>query len=107
MLPAIPLASAFLALLGYNIYSLRKGGWIPNRLTLSESIRQLKHEMTAPGQVPHDAQAIWYAGLVVEPAQFTQQLVNLQQSLQRANAPEVRAAGAEANQKVRAKAHAM
>lgn len=63
---------------------------------LDSTMRKLKTEIVVQPPMAGEAQSVWYAGMVAEPLtdpiQFSQQLVNLQLSLQRANTPVVRSA---------------
>jgi hypothetical protein len=43
--------------------------------------------MLGAPEVNHDGQSAWYAGLVIDPTAFTEQLGQLKSSLNRANAP--------------------
>lgn len=87
MLPVIPLASvSTIALMALFARSNYKQGWVKNRRPLVEKLRDLKRDLsTVPPEVADHSSAI-YAGMAVNPVEFSQQLGSLQVSLQRANA---------------------
>jgi hypothetical protein len=88
MLPVIPLtAGASVALMGIFAWRNQKQGWVKRRTTLIDSLREIKRDLlTTPAEVSQTP-AVWYAGMVVNPVEFSQQLGYLQTSLQRAGSP--------------------
>lgn len=90
MLPVLEFAAAVFtfALVCYEIFRYRSviaqsGG------TIVQSARQLGERVAVSAPPPTNTQSVWYAGLVAEPPDFAEQLVSLQASLHRANAPSV------------------
>jgi hypothetical protein len=90
LLPVIPLATiATIALMGLFAYRNGKQAWVKHRKPIVERLHELKRDIsTAP--LVSEAPSVWYAGMAINPTEFSQQLGLLQTSLQRANAPVLR-----------------
>jgi hypothetical protein len=88
MMSLIPVASvAAISVMGVFARQNRKEGWMKTRKTVIDSLRQAKRDLlTVPAPaVTHSAVA--YAGLPIDPTEFSSQLNSLQGSLERANQP--------------------
>ena len=75
--------------MGYFARQNYKQGWVRERRALIDRLRDLKRDISTAPAVSA-APSVWYAGMAINPTEFSQQLGLLQTSLQRANAPEVR-----------------
>jgi hypothetical protein len=88
MMALIPVASvAAVSLMGVFARQNRKEGWVKTRRTLMDSLRQAKQDLLTMPEPAATHSAIAYAGLPVDPTEFTGQLNRLQGSLHRANQP--------------------
>jgi len=90
MMALIPVASmTVIGMMGVFARQNRKEGWVKTRKTVIDSLRQAKHDLlTMPAPAATNS-AVAYAGLPIEPTEFSTQLNRLQGSLQRANQPVV------------------
>lgn len=57
------------------------------KIKASEYLLDLRRDLWKAPAAATAQNSVWYAGLVIEPAEFSQQLNNLETSLRRANAP--------------------
>lgn len=88
MMALIPVASVtVIGMMGVFARQNRKEGWVKTRKTLVDGLRQAKRDLlTIPEPAMTDS-AVAYAGLPIDPTEFSSQLNRLQGSLKRANQP--------------------
>src|SRR5579885_2739712 len=104
MLALIPVASVtVISVMGVFARQNRKEGWVKTRRTVVESLRQAKRDLLTIPAPAVTTSAVAYAGLPIDPTEFSSQLNRLQGSLRRANQPVVANASAPAD---RSPAHA-
>lgn len=93
MMALIPVASAaIITVMGVFARQNRKEGWVKTRKTLVDHLRQAKRDLLTIPEPAATRSAVAYAGLPIDPTEFSGQLNRLQGSLQRANQPVVTAA---------------
>src|SRR5579885_1778358 len=104
MMALIPVASvAVIGMMGLFARQNRKEGWVKTRKTLIDGLRQAKRDLLTIPEPAMTRSAVAYAGLPIDPTEFSSQLNRLQGSLRRANQPVVANASAPAD---RSPAHA-
>jgi hypothetical protein len=88
MMALIPAASvAVISMMGVFAHQNRKEGWVKTRRTLVDGLRQAKRDLLTVPEPAAMHSAVAYAGLPIDPTDFTGQLNRLQTSLHRANQP--------------------
>ncbi len=93
-------SAATISLMGAFARQNRRQGWAKTRKTLIDSLRQAKRDLlTIPEPASH-VPAAAYAGLPVDPTEFSSQLGRLQTSLHRANQPRIATEKTAAKEKV-------
>ncbi len=100
MLALIPVASVtVISVMGVFARQNRKEGWVKTRRTVVESLRQAKRDLLTIPAPAVTTSAVAYAGLPIDPTEFSTQLNRLQGSLYRANQPVVSHTPAAADRK--------
>ena len=90
MMALIPMASVtVIGMMGIFARQNRKEGWVKTRKTLIEGLRQAKRDLLTIPEPAANSSAVTYAGLPMDPTEFSSQLNRLQGSLERANQPVV------------------
>jgi hypothetical protein len=90
MMALIPLASVtVIGMMSIFARQNRKEGWVKTRKTLVDGLRQAKRDLLTIPEPAATGSAIAYAGLPIDPTEFSTQLNRLQGSLERANQPVV------------------
>ncbi len=88
MMALIPVASVtVIGMMGVFARQNRKEGWVKTRKTLIDSLRQAKRDLLTMPAPAVTSSAVAYAGLPIDPTEFSGQLNRLQGSLERANQP--------------------
>jgi len=94
MMALIDVASvAVIGVMGVFARQNRKEGWVKTRKTLVDGLRQAKRDLLTMPEPAATRSAVAYAGLPIDPTEFSSQLNRLQGSLERANQPIIPAAG--------------
>lgn len=90
MMALIPMASVtVIGMMGVFARQNRKEGWVKTRKTLVDGLRQAKRDLLTMPEPAMTDSAVAYAGLPIDPTEFSSQLNSLQGSLRRANQPVV------------------
>ena len=84
-------SAATVALMGVFARQNRKEGWVKTRKTIIDGLRQAKRDLLIIPEPASRISAAAYAGLPVDPTDFSGQLGRLQTSLYRANKPVIAA----------------
>lgn len=88
MMALIPMASVtVIGMMGVFARQNRKEGWVKTRKTVVESLRQAKRDLLTIPEPAMTSSAVAYAGLPIDPTEFSSQLSSLQGSLKRASQP--------------------
>jgi hypothetical protein len=90
MMALIPVASVtVIGMMGVFARQNRKEGWVKTRKTLIDALRQARRDLLTIPEAAATSSAVAYAGLPIDPTEFSSQLNRLQGSLERANQPVV------------------
>jgi hypothetical protein len=88
MMALIPMASVtVIGMMGIFARQNHKEGWVKTRKTLVDGLRQAKRDLLTIPEPAATSSAVAYAGLPIDPTEFSSQLSSLQGSLRRANQP--------------------
>jgi len=88
MMALIPVASVtVIGMMSAFARQNRKEGWVKTRKSFVDSLRQARRDLLTIPEPAMTRSAVTYAGLPIDPTEFSSQLNSLQGSLQRANQP--------------------
>lgn len=80
-------SAATISLMGAFARQNRKVGWVKTRKTIIDGLRQAKRDLLTIPEPASSGSSAAYAGLPIDPTEFSSQLGKLQTSLHRANQP--------------------